>query len=302
MKKYVLSVLLAATSLLSAQAQLVYKVSGKGLEKPSYIVGTHHLAPVAMVDQLPAVREALTNADQVYGELDMNVLNSTANKERMEQAMLLPADKSLMGLLTKEQGQRLDNLLKELMGVGMSNPQVGAKMNRMRPMAMLTNLTLLSYLRNHMGEFDATANIDSYFQKQAQVNNMPVSGLETLDYQLEVLYKSRTLEREVEMLMCFVDNLPFYETQAEDMTEAYKKHDLNKLLEVMKTSLSNTCDMTKDEWNILIDNRNADWALRMPAIMQASPTLFAVGVGHLPGEKGVLQLLKDAGYTVEAVQ
>ena len=53
---------------------------------------------------------------------------------------------------------------------------------------------------------------------------------------------------------------------------------------------------------LLIDNRNADWAAKMPAIMAAKPTFFAVGAGHLAGPKGVLQLLKDAGYTVEAVK
>jgi uncharacterized protein YbaP (TraB family) len=40
----------------------------------------------------------------------------------------------------------------------------------------------------------------------------------------------------------------------------------------------------------------------MPAIMKQAPTFFAVGAGHLPGEKGVLQLLRNAGYTVEGVK
>ena len=49
-------------------------------------------------------------------------------------------------------------------------------------------------------------------------------------------------------------------------------------------------------------NRNADWVAKMPAIMSDKPTFFAVGAGHLPGEKGVLNLLKLAGYEVEAVK
>ena len=40
----------------------------------------------------------------------------------------------------------------------------------------------------------------------------------------------------------------------------------------------------------------------MPAIMKANSTLFAVGAGHLPGERGILNLLKQQGYTVEAVK
>jgi hypothetical protein len=40
----------------------------------------------------------------------------------------------------------------------------------------------------------------------------------------------------------------------------------------------------------------------MPRIMADKATFFAVGAGHLPGEKGVLQLLKNAGYMIEGVK
>lgn len=49
----------------------------------------------------------------------------------------------------------------------------------------------------------------------------------------------------------------------------------------------------------LIYNRNADWLRLMPAIMQARPTLFVVGAGHLPGDRGVLEGLRKMGYKVE---
>ena len=58
----------------------------------------------------------------------------------------------------------------------------------------------------------------------------------------------------------------------------------------------------KEEYAIMFDNRNADWVAKMPAIMSDKPTFFAVGAGHLPGEKGVLNLLKLAGYEVDAVK
>lgn len=302
MKKLVITMLLAITSLTLTHAQLVYKVSGNGLSKPSYLIGTHHLAPIAMIEQLSGIREALNNSEQVYGELDLNTLNSPASLKKIENSQLLPEGKTLMGLLTKEQGQKLDNILKELMGAGMSNPKVEAKMNKMTPMAMLINLNLLSYLRNHMGEFDATASIDKYFQTQAKANNLPVGGLESLDFQMNLLYKRMSLEREVQLLMCFIDHLDFYELQAEELTNAYKRQDLNELLTITKRTLNEGCDATPEEWNALTDQRNEDWAKRMPAIMKVTPTLFAVGAAHLPGEKGVLQLLKDAGYTIEAVQ
>jgi uncharacterized protein YbaP (TraB family) len=40
----------------------------------------------------------------------------------------------------------------------------------------------------------------------------------------------------------------------------------------------------------------------MPEIMKGAPTLFIIGIEKLPGEKGLLQLLKNAGYTVEGMK
>ena len=66
--------------------------------------------------------------------------------------------------------------------------------------------------------------------------------------------------------------------------------------------IGNSCDSTPEENAGLVDNRNADWLTKMPEIMKKAPTFFVVGALHLPGEKGVLQLLKNAGYTVEPVK
>lgn len=41
---------------------------------------------------------------------------------------------------------------------------------------------------------------------------------------------------------------------------------------------------------------------QMPEIMKQKGTFFAVGAGHLPGERGLLAQLKKAGYTVEGIK
>ena len=57
-----------------------------------------------------------------------------------------------------------------------------------------------------------------------------------------------------------------------------------------------------DEKNTIPCICNADWLTKMPRLMNEKPTLFAVGAGHLLGEKGVLNLLRQEGYTVESVK
>jgi len=51
----------------------------------------------------------------------------------------------------------------------------------------------------------------------------------------------------------------------------------------------------------LLVKRNEKWVKKMPKIMQDKPTFFAVGLGHLLGDYGILKLLKSKGYSVSPV-
>ena len=53
---------------------------------------------------------------------------------------------------------------------------------------------------------------------------------------------------------------------------------------------------------ILLDNRNRNWVEQLSKIMPKTSVFVAVGAGHLPGEMGVIELLRKAGYTVRPLQ
>lgn len=74
MKKILISLLFVLVSAVSANAQLLYRVSGADLKKPSYVFGTFHFANSPFVDQVAGVRQALDATDQVYGELNFDVM------------------------------------------------------------------------------------------------------------------------------------------------------------------------------------------------------------------------------------
>ena len=302
MKRIVMTMAACVVAAVSINAQLLYKISGNGLEKPSYIIGTHHLANVGFVEKINGVKEALTETEQVYGELKWDVMANPDSLKAMQERMMLPEGQTLKTILTPEQYKRLDAFMTAKMGAGMSNPMVEAQMGKLTPMALVTQFQVLLFLMNHMGEFDPSSTFDQYFQAQAQKNNLPCGGLETMSFQAQVLYGSTPMERQVEQLMCLIDNEQFNVQMLEEMTKAFYAQDLDALKKAMDVKLGTSCDSTPEEEAALIDNRNADWLTKMPAIMKQAPTFFAVGAGHLPGEKGVLQLLRNAGYTVEGVK
>ena len=82
------------------------------------------------------------------------------------------------------------------------------------------------------------------------------------------------------------------------MLACYAKEDLDALIELFKSSETQFYAQFEEE---LLNKRNRNWQSRLPKIMAEKPTFIGVGAAHLPGKDGVLQLLKDLGYTVEPV-
>lgn len=301
MKRFFITLILAIVAFVGANAQLLYKISGNGLDAPSYIVGTYHLAPASFVDSISGARAVFDAVGQVCGEIGMAEMNSPEGTKKVMAAMMLPDGKSLKDVLSPEEFAKLDAYMTDVMGVGLSNPMIAAQLGKMTPMAIATQLQLLQYMKMTPG-FNPNALIDSYFQTEASKNGKPVIGFETMDFQISVLYKGRSIERQKVQLMCMIDNREYELMMMKTITEAYFAQDIAKLLEVTEEKLGNKCDSTPEEDEALIYGRNADWAEKMPAIMGDKSTLFVVGAAHLPGERGVLELLKKKGYAVEAVK
>ena len=299
MKRILFTLALTAATL-AAPAQLLYKISGHGLKAPSYIVGTYHLAPVSFVDSIPGIRQAMADCQQTYGELVMEELLGPDSLAILQQAMMMPDGMTLDKLLTADEMTRLNTYMKGLLGMDLTNPMLAQQMMKMSPAALNTTLSTLSFIQKS-GSFDAQNQFDSYFQKEAIKQGKGVGGLETLAFQIQVLFKGTTLERQKELLMCQVDNADFMNEMADGVIRAFFTQDIDAIQKAMDAKLHNSCDSTPEEEAALIDNRNADWLTKMPALMADKPTLFAVGAGHLPGEKGLLSLLRQAGYTVEGV-
>ena len=299
MKRILLSAFIVFATI-GASAQLLYKISGNGLTAPSYIVGTYHFAPVSFVDSIPGIRQAMAETQQTYGELVMDAMISPDSLALLQQAMMLPDSLSLGKLLSADEMSRLNAYLMKLMGMDLTNPLMAQQMGKMTPMALGTTLAVLCNMKK-MLVFDPQNGFDNYFQKEAHAQGKSVGGLETIAFQIEALFKGKTLERQRELLMCQIDNAAIMDEMTDSIIHAFYKQDLDAIERALNAKLHNSCDSRPEEEEMLIDKRNADWLTKMPALMALKPTLFAVGAGHLPGERGLLNLLRGAGYTIEGV-
>ena len=292
-KTFAIVMLLCIT--LGAKAQLLWKISGNGLDRPSYVMGTHHMAPLSIKDSIANLQLAIDQTNQVYGEIIMGGSTNPETVMMMQQAMVLPADTTLKSLFTQEQYDTIASVVKNYMGVDM------ALLDKLKPAAITTQLAVALAMKSLKG-FNPQEQLDTWFQTQAVEAGKKVCGLETIDKQLNFLYNSQTLTRQAILLHCTATHIDQGVDQAIRMTKAYMKQELDELLAIMEEKMNNDCDSTPEEMDVLIYNRNADWARQLPDIMKQSPTLFVVGAGHLPGPKGLLKLLQKQGYTVEAMK
>ena len=273
----------------SANAQLLWKISGRGIEKPSYILGTHHAVPFTYCDSIPGLMEAFDQVDYVIGEFDMVKMGEMTQTQmlNMQKMMMMPADTALLSLFSVEEKELLDKYLKETVGAEL---QMFSAMKPMTIMITVQNRILMDIIP----DIASMTGMDKYMQTLAASKGKSVGGLETMDYQMNLLYGS-SLEEQADALLEMAQNGNSKELMTE-LTVAYKTQNLDALWSVFKDQ------MTSYEYDALVSVRNRNWENQIMELLPVQSSLFVVGSGHLPGEKGMINLLKKAGYKINPVK
>jgi uncharacterized protein YbaP (TraB family) len=289
MKKWGIGLLVAVTSLASlAQSKnntLLWQISGNGMQKPSYLFGTIHMICSDDAILSDSLKDAIKNADAVYFEVDMDNLFEMLGVVRK---MKMRNDTTLADLLDKQDYEKVKKYFEDK--------------GTLLPFSMLETykpLVAASMLMESGTECQTPEAMEEVIMKEAKRYNKTVKGLETMAYQMSIFdtipYKMQALQ-----LVKYVDDVDKGQTdnkEYDELLQAYKDQDLSKLEELTKTTDMGIANFT----DILLYNRNKNWVEELKGILKDKPVLVAVGAGHLPGEKGVINLLRKAGYIVKPV-
>ena len=291
-----LSLIIAVLAVaLACQAQLLWKVSGNGLGRPSYIFGTHHMAPSTMIDQIPGMNAAIDGCDIVVGEIEKDSLMGQEAQMKMAKAMIAPTDSTLDKLYTTAEYAVVEKVFDKYFG---SMGVKLAQMKTLKPNAISTQLQAMQAIK-YFPNFDANSLIDIAVQNRANKAGRPSASLESLQEQIDLLFNTPLTEQAKNLLeACRQD--AFFQEQSSALAEAYMHQDLDKLMAVMTDATMG--GESEEALEALIYSRNRNWAEKLTKMMPERACLVCVGAGHLPGPKGLLQLLRDKGYTVEPMR
>ena len=272
-----------AKSTTTTSSSLLYKVTGNGLKNPSYIFGTFHaICPTEMVP-LKTLEPFLDQTDQLFLEIDMDDPGEMA---QMGTSILIPGGKTLKDLLTPQEFEKVDAMVKAYLGY----PAENVKMVKPYMLAVLAITSPKA--------IGCTPNIyDMSLMQNAVEKKKPVIGLETVASQIKVI-DSKPLDKQAKELYEMALKPDESISEIKKLMVAYAAGDAEKLFELTTAMM----EKDKEFGSRLLDERNIAWIPKLETAFKEKPTFVAFGAGHLGGKTGVIKLLRVKGYQVESVK
>jgi len=132
--------------------------------------------------------------------------------------------------------------------------------------------------------------MDAWFQEKAELLNKEIIALESIAQQTKAIEEIPYVEKE--------NNISLALSDKQVLHELYLDGRIDLIDRLIKGGLSGN----KEAYIKLIENRNIAIAANIARYCMDGPVFFAVGAGHLYGEKGLLSLLREKGYKLRPIQ
>ncbi len=261
-----------------SEKTLLWEVSGNGILSPSYLFGTIHLMCADELKMPEVVKGKFDASKQLFLEIDMDDPNMVTE---MMSGMQMKGNTTLENLM----GKKFDSANT----IFQSKTGIPLKMLNSAKPFLLMSMIYPSLLGCQPLSWEGE------FQKMAKEKELEIKGLEKLSDQMDVFEKI-PYQVQSEMLIKMLQNMDSSKIAFNEMLDVYKTKDINKLYEMT------TKDKDFGEYEgLLLNDRNHNWIPVIGEQAKKMSTFFAFGAGHLGGDKGVISLLRKAGYTVKPI-
>lgn len=275
---------------------LFWKIERKG-SKPSYLLGTMHVAdprvlalPAVVKDAHRRARVVILESDQLL-DLTKARIMAFANPDMM----MMPAGTRIEDYLTAEQKQVVNSAF-TARGAPLS------AINSLRPwLAANIAATPCQASRAKL----QTPVLDQQLALDAIKHKIPVKGLETIEEQYAALNRM-SLEAQVKGLLSAVTAASQMDDVEETTLQLYRTGDLRLLQPLMRRLSKNDRSMPADSYAefeaTMITGRNHVMAERLQPYLDEGGAFVAVGALHLQGHEGLIELLRQQGFGVKPIQ
>ena len=272
---------IATAQAASGDKSLLWQVSGKGLDKPSFIFGTIHLICSSDYIWTSKMQQAFQKAQEICFEMDMD---DPAVMMTIAMGLMDNSGKTLEDYFKPEDYKKLSNYIRDTLGMSIS------MLESMKPTILPIIFTGKS------SHCKTTVSYEEKLMDAARKAKKNIVGMEKPEEQIELFNKLPT-DSVIKEVMDMVNGIDQEDTTYNKMINAYKTQDLPAL-----DDLINRSKELDDNMTAFVDERNIKWIPRMVDMMDQKSMFFAVGAGHLWGENGIINLLRKEGYAVKPLR
>lgn len=271
---------------LAQENSLLWKITSPDGKTSSYLFGTYHILGSDYLNEHKKVQDAYLASKAVVVETEMD--SSQMMAVAMKGMML---GKSLKALMDSADYALVKREMEPSLGMDL------AQLDQFKPI-FISIMYSLALAQKHTPEEMTYGGmpIDQYFAINGRKRGKEINSLETSMEQADILFNNQSLEEQAEDLV----ELAKDKTEVVKMTKAVIQSYLDEDLKTMYTE-ANKMEEASGDLEVLLDDRNLRWIKILEPILTKGEAFIAVGALHLPGEKGLLELLEKEGYTLSPV-
>lgn len=284
---FILFSLLALTALLpptdSFAKSCLWKVTSDN--STLYLQGSIHILKPDNYPLAPEIEAAYADSDVLVFETDIKQMSEPETQQKIMAKALLPGTETLQQALDADTYQMLSDAF-DLAGLPI------LAMNKFKPWFATTSLTLI---RLQKIGFDPQHGLDIYFHGKAATDGKKIVGLESIEFQID-LFDTLSNENPNSFVSRALEDLSVIEGNVSSLEEAWESGDIDAVNILITKSFEGYPEFHKS----FVLDRNDRWLETLIQFLASNDTyMVVVGTGHLSGEGGLLQLLKNKGCVLE---
>ncbi len=268
----------------SAQADSSVWVVSNG-ETRLFLGGTIHALRPSDFPLPPEFEHAYAAAEEIHFEIDLNETFDPGFQAQYMQASSYNDGRSLASVLSEETYAGFYAL------AGKFGIPAGA-LDILKPMPASTMVLMMELSTYGFGP----EGVEMSFIERANRDGLPQGALETVEYQLRLL-ADLAEGNEDAMVADFLEEIDVLEEYMLDIVGAWREGNVDMLDQLL------LADMVVEfpaDFEAMFTRRNRNWVPQIMTMLEDADTEFVlVGVGHMAGEEGLLELLRREGASVE---
>lgn len=282
---------LSALASSAGDKRFLWKVTD-GQGRHAWLLGSIHAAKKELYPLAPEIEKAFAASKILVVEADQSNVDPLKLQRMIAERGVYPPGQSLSAQMGPERAKKALELAGK---VGIP----AAQAERMKPWFLALNASILKI--QSLG-YDPKLGIDQHFMNAARARKMPIGELESAEFQLDLLSGFND-ELQGLFVESTLEDLDKVERTMKEIFDAWIRGDASGLEQiVLKDGMARRPEMAPLRLK-LFDERNVGMASKVEGYLKSGDVHFVImGAGHLLGDKGVVQLLKAKGYTLEQVE